>query len=70
MPYVVPYTYVCMSHRVLPLTYWRNPFSLKDRKGSFRTRPTGKVPGYKNVIKRAYCLQQPACWHSTSKNSN
>ena len=59
--------HVCMSYRVLPLTYQRSPSSHKDRKGSFMTRPTGKVPSYKNVIKRAYCLQQPACWHNTSK---
>ena len=57
----------CMLYRVLPLTYRRTPSSHKDRKGSFTTRPTGKVPGYKNVIKRAYYLQQPACWHNTSK---
>ena len=59
--------YVCMSYRVPPLTYRRTPSSHKDRKGSFTTRPSGKVPGYKNVIKRAYYLQQPACWHNTSK---
>ena len=29
------------------------------------TRPTGNVTGYKNVIKRAYYLQQPAGWHNT-----
>ena len=59
--------YVCMSYRVPPLTYRRTLSSHKDRKGSFTTRPTGKVPGYKNVIKRAYYLQQPACWHNTTK---
>ena len=42
----------CMSYRVPPLTYRRTPSSHKDRKGSFTTRPTGKVPGYKNVIKK------------------
>ena len=41
-----------MSYRVPPLTYRRTPSSHKDRKGSFTTRPTGKVPGYKNVIKK------------------
>ena len=44
--------YVCMSYRVPPLTYRRTPSSHKDRKGSFTTRPTGKVPGYKNVLKK------------------
>ena len=38
---------ICMSYRVPPLTYRRTPSSHKDRKGSFTTRPTGKVPGYK-----------------------
>ena len=56
-----------MSYRVLPLTYRRTRSSHRDRKGSFTTRPTGNVDGFKNVIKRAYCLQQPACWHNTSK---
>ena len=61
------FSHVCMSYKVPPPTYRRTPSSHKDRKGSFTTRPTGKVPGYKNVIKRAYCLQRPACWHNTSK---
>ena len=56
-----------MSYRVPSLTYQRTPSSHIDRKGSFTTRPTGNVPGYKNVIKSAYYLQQPACWHNTSK---
>ena len=43
---------ICMSYRVPPLTYRRTPSSYKDRKGSFTTRPTGKVPGYNNVIKK------------------
>ena len=43
--------YVCMSHRVPPLTYRRTPSSHKDRKGSFTIRPTGKVPGYKKYDK-------------------
>ena len=60
-------TPVCMSYRVLSLTYRCTPSSHKDRKGSFTTRPTSKVPGYKNVIKRAFYLQHPACWHNTSK---
>ena len=25
------------------------------------------MPGYKKAILRAYYLQQPACWHNTSK---
>ena len=59
---------VCRSHRVPPLTYRRTPSSHRDRKGSFTTRPTGEEPGYKKkVIKGAYYLQQPACWHNTSK---
>ena len=58
---------VCMSHRVPPLTYRRTPSSHRDRKGSFTTCPAGEVPGYKKVIKGAYYLQQPACWHNTSK---
>ena len=56
-----------MSCRVPPLTYPRTPSSIRDRKGSFRTRPTGNVPGYKSVINRPNCLQQPAWWHNTSK---
>ena len=29
-----------------------NPLKPQDRKGSFMTLPAGKVPGYKNVIKK------------------
>ena len=56
--------YVCMCvcmYVVPPLTYRRTPSSHKDKKGGFTTRHTGNVPGYKNVIKMAYNLQQPAC---------
>ena len=56
-----------MLHRVPPVTYPRISSSKKDWKGSFTTRTTGKVPGNKNCDKRAYYLQQPACWNITSK---
>ena len=43
--------YVCRM-RVPPLTYRRTPSSHKDTKGSFTTRPTDKVPGYKKCDKK------------------
>ena len=42
-------------------------FKPHDRKGSFTTRLEGNVPGFKNVIKRAYYLQQPGCWHKPTR---
>ena len=54
--------YVCMyvyMYRVPPLTYRRTSSSHKDKKGSFTTRHTGNVPGYKiKWDKNGFCWER------------
>ena len=57
--------YVCRS--VPPTICLRTPSSHKTGRVVSRYAPKAMCLVLKNVIKRAYFLQQPACWHITSK---
>ena len=53
--------YVC--HSVPPLICQRTPSSHKTGRVVSRHAPRAMCLILENVIKRAYYLQQPACWH-------